>query len=479
MRAPRGGPAAPATPAVLFHSHEFLFVYLPLVWLLHRLCPARGRSGLLAVASIVFYGSWNWRFVPLLLASTLVDYCAGLAIGSARDERTRKAWLIASLVTNLGLLAFFKYAGFFAREVDRLAGRELLPILDVVLPVGISFYTFQSLSYTVDVWRREAEPVRSFADFACYVSLFSQLVAGPIVRFTLFRPQLDGRRADAAGLADGLQLFAIGLAKKVLVADSVAVAADQAFDGALPGFRLAWLGALAYTLQIYFDFSGYSDMAVGLGRMFGFELPQNFDSPYRATSVTDFWRRWHISLSTWLRDYLYIPLGGNRRGPLRTYANLLATMLLGGLWHGASWNFVVWGGYHGALLALERRFAGGRPGRAPSLPGRLVRRGATFVAVLVGWVFFRSADLPRALGFLRALVTPGGGEGDLGLLVERHPSALAMLAAGLAIAWLAPNTWQWRPPLRPAWAAACGLLLVATVCVCLSQSYSPFLYFQF
>ena len=462
---------------MLFHSYVFLFVFLPVVLAGTHLAPPRWRNGLLAGASFVFYGTWDWRFLPLLLLSTGVDYWVAQRIHRLREDGAERRrllrWLQVSLATNLGLLGVFKYAGFFARSANGLFDEAWLPVLDVVLPVGISFYTFQSLSYTIDVYRGDARPVRSFVDFACYVSLFCQLVAGPIVRFRELQPQLEKREVRAADVVDGLHLFTIGLAKKVLLADAVAPIADAAFDGATPSFALAWCGALAYTMQIYFDFSGYSDMAIGLGRLFGFRLPQNFDSPYRAVSITDFWRRWHMSLSRWLRDYLYIPLGGNRRGPLRTYVNLMLTMLLGGLWHGANWTFVVWGAYHGALLALERRLG------LAEVRGmwRLPRIGLTFVLALLGWVAFRSPDLATATAYVGALVTPAP-------LVLPGPevlpaSAYLFLGLTVSLAFLAPNSWRWRPAPRPATVVPMALLLALSIAVALSESYSPFLYFQF
>ncbi len=467
---------------MLFNSYEFLFVFLPLVLVVyHRVLPRRAQTGFLTLASYAFYGWWDWRFCSLLLASTVVDYYAGRQLAATDDARSRRGWVALSLATNLGVLGFFKYAGFLAQSINAVAGGGTVPVFAVVLPVGISFYTFQSMSYTIDVYRRNVEPVRNFVDFACYVSLFSQLVAGPIVRFPHFRPQLESRTTPPDRFVDGLHLFVIGLAKKVLVADAAARVADPCFALPAPTFGLAWLGAAAFAIQIYFDFSGYSDMAVGLGRLFGFELPQNFNSPYRAYSMTDFWRRWHMSLSTWLRDYLYIPLGGNRRGRARTYVNLMATMLLGGLWHGANWTFVAWGAFHGVLLAVERACGirgGGAPDSGPRGVWRVLRTGGTCVLLVFGWVLFRCQTIGQAAQWWTAMVGARGLR--VGPLpVELEHFAVAVVPLAFAVCWFVPNTWEWQPPPTLRWAVAVSGLGVVAVIVILSSTVSPFLYFQF
>lgn len=337
---------------MLFNSYEFIFLFLPIV-LIGYYAVFRGhraRMIFLTVMSYIFYGWWDYRFCALMLISTWLDYVAGAKVASGTTSRARKAWVGVSLVGNLGLLGFFKYFDLGAQTLNELAkwlGRDspLIPLLHVTLPVGISFYTFQSMSYTIDIYRGCAKPARNFWDFACYVALFPQLVAGPIVRYHELAEQLVSRTHTLTKATRGAALFILGLAKKVIIADGVAPIVKLVFDAdGPPGFLAAWSGVLAYAMQIYFDFSGYSDMAVGLGLFLGFQFPQNFHSPYKSSSITEFWRRWHISLSSWLRDYLYIPLGGNRYGPMRTYVNLFITMLLGGLWHGASWTFVIWGG---------------------------------------------------------------------------------------------------------------------------------------
>jgi alginate O-acetyltransferase complex protein AlgI len=392
--------------------------------------------------------------------------------------------VVVSVVTNLALLGFFKYFNFAAESWDAAAALlgapswRLETVLRVTLPLGISFYTFQSMSYTLDVYRGRVRALANFVDFACYVSLFPQLVAGPIIRFNEVADQLRRRLHSVERFVRGAVFVCLGMAKKVLLANPCGWVADAAFDAASVRAADAWLGALAYGFQIYFDFSGYSDMAIGLGLMIGFVFPKNFDSPYKAESITDFWRRWHISLSTWLRDYLYVPLGGNRRGPRRTYANLGTVMVLGGLWHGASWNFVFWGALHGGWLALER--AMGKRGPWSALP-RPLRIALTFLVVTIGWVFFRAADLPAAGRYLAAMVgaaDPGAAAALVpAFIYDRYHLLVLILAAGIAFA--APQTWDWSRRLSwPKGFAALGLLLLALVAMA-SQGYNPFIYFIF
>jgi alginate O-acetyltransferase complex protein AlgI len=359
-----------------------------------------------------------------------------------------------------------------------LADLQLDSVLRIALPLGISFYTFQSMSYTIDVYRGRATALKDFIDFACYVSLFPQLVAGPIIRFAEIEDQLRGRRETVEKFARGVAFFSLGLAKKVLLANPCGKVADTVFDAGSVLLVDAWYGALAYAFQIYFDFSGYTDMAIGLGLMLGFVLPKNFDSPYKADSITDFWRRWHMSLSNWLRDYLYIPLGGSQKGPRRTYINLLLVMLLGGLWHGAAWNFVLWGGFHGVLLALER--ARGKRSLFEPLP-RPLRVAGTFLLVLVSWVIFRSDNLPNA-GALLANMVGLGARGDGSLLIDgiiAQPFYLLTVAVAAVVVWWAPQTWDWTRSL-PLWRAliCLGLLWVSLVALT-TQSFNPFIYFIF
>ena len=474
---------------MVFSSHLFFLYFLPAALLVYYVLPHRGRHLALALLSYTFYGWANPFFVVLLLASTVVDYTCGLAIAAAAQDaegarRRRIAVAVSvSVVSNLSLLGFFKYANFgidTLRGVSGALGADWMGLdtaLRVTLPLGISFYTFQSMSYTIDVARGHAAPLRNFIDFACYVSLFPQLVAGPIIRFAEIADQLARRTHTAAKFARGVAFVSLGLAKKVLLANPCGRIADLAFDAGSVAMLDAWLGLLAYAFQIYFDFSGYSDMAIGLGLMLGFVFPKNFDSPYRAESITEFWRRWHLSLSSWLRDYLYVPLGGSRGRPRRTYANLAIVMLLGGLWHGAAWTFVCWGAFHGALLAVERWRGASL---YPFLPAPL-RRAATFGLVLLSWVLFRAADLGDAAGYFRSLagLAPVTDQARLLGQVIADPYSLVALAGAAVVTWGAPQTWDWTRRLTAPKAMAALVLLLVAWGVLATQAHNPFIYFIF
>ncbi|HET6149228.1 MAG TPA: MBOAT family protein [Polyangia bacterium] len=485
---------------MVFTSHVFLFYFLPLVLGLYYALPFRARTALIAVSSYVFYGWANPIWAVIMFFGSSVDYVCGILLvrqSGLPDQdglppiigpeipRTRKmkAILVVSIVTNLGLLAVFKYTGFVAENLNALAramgwGAGAIPILHLVLPVGISFYTFKAMSYAIDVYRGDARPMRRFTDYLCFEAFFPDLVAGPIIRYAALEEQMRLRRHTLDKFARGVSFFALGMAKKILIANPMGHVADTAFAaGPLP-FHDAWFGLVGYAFQIYFDFSGYSDMACGLALMLGFVLIQNFNSPYRARSITEFWQRWHISLSTWLRDYLYIPLGGNRRGPRRTYVNLMTVMLLGGLWHGASWNFVLWGALHGGMLAFER--AQGKSSFYRRLPGP-VRVGLTFLIVCLSWVFFRAKTLSQAVTFCRSLfgaASLGTGAHTLaGALYTRYHCAMFLLAA--ALVWGAPNTWAFTARLTAPRAALALGLLSLSILMMWTQSANPFLYFQF
>ena len=478
---------------MVFSSQIFLFYFLPLALAVYYFAPRRAKNGVLAVLSYLFYGWGTPILIGLILLSTAVDYGCGLAIGSARRDHGRglaataasggRAALVISICTNLGLLAFFKYFTFATDSYDGLMSALGLAHLRldvwfrVALPLGISFYTFQSMSYTIDVYRGRVQPIRRFVDFAAYVAMFPQLVAGPIVRFREVDRQLLQRHHTPQKIARGLALLALGLAKKVLVANPMGRAADIAFGAASIAAPEAWFGLLAYSFQIYFDFSGYSDMALGLGLMFGFVFPKNFDSPYLARSITDFWGRWHLSLSHWLRDYLYVPLGGNRRGQTRTYFNLGAVMLLGGFWHGASATFLVWGALHGAALILER-IRGKR-----SLYQRLpvwARVTVTFAVVSIGWVFFRAASLPDAFRYIGALFGAPASESAAllaGMLYQ--PFYLVVMAAAALVVWRMPQSTTFAVRLNWAKVAAIYALFAFAVVALATQTFNPFIYFIF
>ncbi|MEO0652607.1 MAG: MBOAT family protein [Planctomycetota bacterium] len=472
---------------MLFSTPIFLFGFLPLVLLgafvatrIDRLVGERHHlaNAWLLLASLVFY-FWGEQWLVLwMVASIATNWLLGLAIGRARARGGRGLGFVAlGVLVNLGLLGWFKYANFFV-------GGFVDGWVEIALPIGISFYTFQALSYLLDVSRGNAEVQNNPLDFGLYIALFPQLIAGPIVRYRDIAEQLRERRASIELFASGVHRFVLGLTKKVIVADWAAQAADGLFG--VPTSELsptaAWLGLAAYTIQIYFDFSGYSDMAIGLGRMFGFRLLENFRWPYISRSITEFWRRWHISLSSWFRDYLYIPLGGNRRGVLNTYRNLVLVFLLCGLWHGAAWTFVAWGAYHGLFLVLERRGLGGILDRAPVA----LRHAYVVVVVMFGWLLFRADSLAHAAGYARALVG-----------LTNSPEAVVHLgrhfgncqAAALVLGVIGSTPWlPWlgerlRSYPRP-WVEVAslvglaGLWFVAMATVA-ADTYNPFIYFRF
>lgn len=480
---------------MVFTTYLFVFYFLPLVLVFYYALERSSRQAsasdgrtcillntLLILASYVFYGWWNPWFIFLMLGITVVNYACGRIIGlKGTSPRLRLCVVTSAIVVSLATLGFFKYFLFFEANLNQVLawfGVGTVRVLEITLPIGISFYTFHALSYTIDVYRRTAPPVRSFMDFACYIALFPQLVAGPIIRYNTVADQLVSRSHTREKFSSGVTLFILGFAKKILLANPMGRVADAAFDAQSLSTPDAWFGAIAYAFQIYFDFSGYSDMAIGLGRMIGFEFLKNFDSPYKAESITDFWRGWHISLSTFLRDYLYIPLGGNRKGPRRTYVNLVVVMLLGGLWHGANWTFVAWGAYHGILLAFER-FRGKRS--AYQHWPRPVRVAATFVLVLISWVLFRSANLHEALNYLAVMMGRRGSDPGMLLmpaLLYTQGTLLIMAIGAVVVAWpIQAHEWSkeitW-PKLILVHPVFCASLLVM-----FSQSFNPFLYFQF
>jgi alginate O-acetyltransferase complex protein AlgI len=425
-----------------------------------------------------------------MLLVTAVCYGAGWLISRQsldnKDRNATRRWttLVIAVSVCLATLGFFKYWDFAVANLSQLSlaiGGQAFGSWGIVLPVGISFFTFQALTYCVDVYRGDAPPARSFIDFACYIAMFPQLVAGPIVRYSSVAGQLVDRRIHSEQLASGIALFCIGFAKKILLANTVGEVADVAFRAESLSTGAAWWGAAAYALQIYFDFSAYSDMAVGLGRMLGFEFLKNFHAPYRAESITDFWRRWHISLSSFLRDYLYIPLGGNRLGARRTYVNLITVMLFGGLWHGANWTFIAWGAWHGSWLAFERW--NGKSFLLPNVP-KPIRISVTFGVVLIGWVLFRADNLGDAALYLRAMLGLGGPIQSAGidpllepLLFGTANTWCVIISAALVIQPTEAHHWS----SQVKWSRGLVSLSVFgfALFVMFSQSFSPFLYFQF
>ena len=492
---------------MVFASETFLFLFLPLFLVAYYLTPSKGRNLTILLGSYAFYGWWRIDFLFLLITTTVFTWICGRMVDKRRDEGRAKPWLVLGLVGNLGVLGIFKYLGFFMDSLTGAFGTTPDQIgfhWQIILPIGVSFYVFQSISYLVDVWRKDASADTGLIDFAAFIALFPQLIAGPILRFKDLADQFRDRRHTSEMFTDGMARFVIGLSKKVLLADAVAPLADLAFNNPDPASPLAWLGAVAYMLQLYFDFSGYSDMAIGLGMMMGFRFTENFATPYISRSITEFWRRWHISLSVWLRDYLYIPLGGNRHGTARTYFNLWIVMVLGGMWHGANWTFLVWGVWHGTWLALERaRFVPRGDG-----PLSLAR---TLLVVLIGWVFFRAADMGQALDVLAGMVGLHGMVMPFDIAVQIRTEQLIFLCIALLIATFEPRLNFW---VRSVWASAPGgtmgggtpevagsggaasvastntlgavlssfviaVLLVACVLRIAESSSTPFLYFQF
>jgi len=478
-----------------FDSYVFA-VFLPLVLAGYYALSPRPQVAFLLAASYVFYGWWDWRFLSLLAISTVVDYTVGLSLRQSQDERRRRLLLLLSVATNLGILGFFKYFNFFvdsaAALLEGVGMRANVPTLRIILPVGISFYTFQTMSYTIDIYRRRMEPTRDFLAFALYVSFFPQLVAGPIERASRLLPQLlEPRVVTPAMFRSGSLLILIGLFRKIGIADAVAPMVDKTFFApeALSSPELL-AGLYLFSLQIYCDFAGYSDIARGCARLLGVELMENFNQPYLATNISDFWRRWHISLSTWLRDYLYIPLGGNRYGEVKTYRNLMLTMLLGGLWHGAAWTFVVWGGLHGLYLAARRYWVGEKP---PSRftdaktigewSGALVKLFFTLHLVVFAWLFFRAPDFSNAWQYVKALAP-----NDLAGLNWSNIVATSIFPVALyGVGTLALDVVQarredhtailkWRWPLR---GLAYGCLLVWILSLGGIDTDVPFIYFQF
>jgi len=474
---------------VVFSSVLFLFYFLPVAVGGYFLVPKMAKNAWLLLVSLGFYFWGVGAFVLVMLASIAVNYGLGLWADRARTSGRAGAvrWAIAGAVaSNLAILGWFKYAGFALDQVNAglgVIGAPALPALDILLPIGISFFTFQSMSYVFDVSRGAAPVQRDPAKFALYVAMFPQLVAGPIVRYATIADAINERRTSLEDFTAGSQRFVWGLIKKVVIADALAPVADASFSsGGELGMAGAWIGLIAYTLQIYFDFSAYSDMAIGLGRIFGFRFPENFARPYSAGSVTEFWRRWHITLSSWFRDYLYIPLGGGRGGSARTIANLWIVFLLTGLWHGAAWTFILWGAWHGALLMMERVF-GWREAEGAWRP---VRRALTLLLIMLGWVVFRAESLPEALAYYAALVDFGSLTAintDIATALDTRARITLLLASAVFLLPRAFSGWDWLTA-----PGAYGLVQRASVLgvggayaivLTVAGTYTAFLYFQF
>ncbi|MCA9067484.1 MAG: MBOAT family protein [Planctomycetaceae bacterium] len=484
---------------MLFSQPVFLFGFLPVLLLLYFLCPKKIRNVLLLMASLWFYAWGEPSLVLLMLLSTVMNYWFGRWVDVCRDRSAAKCVVVLAVTLNLGILIYFKYASFLIESLNLLLAFIDIPALDspnVTLPIGISFYTFQAMSYVIDVYRGQAQSERNPINVALYIALFPQLIAGPIVRYTDVAAEIKNRSIDSDGFAYGIQRFIVGLGKKMLIANSAASVADAIFD--IPdsqlSFAVAWLGILCYTVQIYFDFSGYSDMAIGLGRMFGFRFLENFNYPYVAQSITEFWRRWHISLSSWYRDYLYIPLGGNRCAGWRVSLNLMIVFVLCGLWHGASWNFAFWGIYHGAFLMLERWGLG----RTIERLWKPLRHLYTLLVVMGGWVLFRTLTLAHCSAYFKALGGFGAAANpkypvslylDRGLILVLVAAIIGSLPL---IPWIVSRLEAFQQQERNTLAftavffasatlrlSCLTLLFLASAAVMSAGTHNPFIYFRF
>ena len=466
---------------MVFSSITFLYIFLPITLLVYYLVPAKGKNWVLFVSGLIFYAWGEPLYVFIMILSTLIDYTAGRLMDCwDDDEKKRRILLICSVAMNLGLLAIFKYSSFFIGNLNALF-HSRIPDPQLPLPIGISFYTFQSMSYTIDLYRRKIRVQKNFVNFGAYVTMFPQIVAGPIVRYQDVAKELECRTIMVEETADGIGVFTRGLAKKLLLANNIGLLWTQVKEmplGSIPA-ATAWLGILAFTFQIYFDFSGYSDMACGMGKMLGFHFPQNFNLPYTAKSITDFWRRWHITLSTWFKEYLYIPLGGNRHGTAKTIRNLLIIWVLTGFWHGASWNFVFWGLYFGVILVLEKFVYGKLLNKLPSF----VRQAYTFVLVVFGWVLFEMDTLGDAGRYLKAMF------GGAGFADSRTIYLLSSYFLLFLICIFASGSWgkkiynrfanRWPKGTQVMLPVSVVLLMVVCTAYLVDATYNPFLYFRF
>lgn len=466
---------------MVFSSTIFLCVYLPLVLLGYYICPKKGRNLFLLIASLVFYAWGEPKYVFLMIFSILVNYIFGRLMDKHRENKKRlKLMLVLSVVIDIGLLSVFKYTDFIITNVNAIFGANF-DLLNIALPIGISFYTFQAMSYTIDVYRNDVRVQKNLIDFGMYITMFPQLIAGPIVRYADVQDQLADRSVTTADFSEGIMRFVVGLGKKVLLANQMGAVWSEIYAlGGDVSALMAWTGAIAYTFQIYFDFSGYSDMAIGLGRMFGFKFPENFRYPYQSVSITDFWRRWHITLSTWFKEYLYIPLGGNRHGLARQALNLLIVWSLTGFWHGAGWNFVMWGLYYFVILFIEKLFLLKALDKLP----KFFRHVYALLLIIIGWVIFASDDVSVLLPFLGSMFGANGAIGGMDVYT------LLTKAVLLIICCVASTELPKKLFLSAAGAmnekAAFTLksvltiaLLALSMILLIGDSYNPFLYFRF
>lgn len=470
---------------MVFSSLVFLFVFLPITLLFYFIVPRKYRNFILLIVSLIFYAWGEPVYIVLMLFSTVIDFINGLLVEKYADQpKKAKKVVIFAVIVNLSLLTFFKYSGFIVSNVNALIGTTFT-VPDIALPIGISFYTFQTMSYTIDVFRKDAPAQKNIINLGAYVTMFPQLIAGPIVRYQTVAEQLNHRKETQSLFASGVERFVIGLGKKVLLANNIGLLWSQVSSMAISELTVmtSWLGVIAFGLQIYFDFSGYSDMAIGLGRMFGFELLENFNYPYISQSITEFWRRWHISLGTWFRDYVYIPLGGNRKGKWRTYLNVFIVWFLTGLWHGASWNFILWGLYFGIIITIEKVFLMKWLSYAP----RLIRHLYTLVLLIIGWGLFAFENLSYLKDYFRVMF----GFKEVALydqvtLYYLMTNGVLLIILVVASTPLAKQMYQKLKQskrgelldvvLSP---IVCLLILILSTAYLVDSSYNPFLYFRF
>ena len=471
---------------MVFSSVIFLFSFLPIFLICYYVAPQRMKNVILFLGSLFFYAWGEPIYIFLMLFSTISDYIHGLLISRCRRKRNARFFLISSIVINLGVLGFFKYADFVIQSINGIAGTSI-PLLNLPLPIGISFYTFQTMSYTIDVYRKETKVQKNLLDFAVFVTMFPQLIAGPIVKYRQVADKLHDRKVDVYAVSYGLRRFVVGFAKKVLIANNTGLLWTEISSMDLGEMKAltAWLGIVAYAFQIYFDFSGYSDMAIGLGSMLGFDFPENFNYPYIASSITEFWRRWHISLSSWFKEYVYIPLGGNRKGIKRQLLNILIVWALTGIWHGAGWNFLCWGMWFALFLILEKLFLG----KVLSYLPKMIGRWYMFAVVLVSWVFFEVPNIDQIQQYLMAMFGMNGAgliDGYMFYLLKGNAVLLIISAIG-STPIFARIAKKMRDSQKGPILALYGVLekvilpvlLLLSIAYMVEASYNPFLYFRF
>ena len=469
---------------MVFSSEMFLFGFLAVVLPLYFLCPKKYRNLVLFLTSLMLFYAWDMPSYALIMLFTITfDYFAGRLIGHFQylwKYKAAKATLIVTTVVNIGMLAFFKYTNLFIEGVNSLADTGI-PLLDVTLPIGISFYTFQTMSYVIDVYRRRCDVQKNFIDFGAYVTMFPQLIAGPIVRYIDVEKELGNRRENLADFSEGVKRFAYGLAKKIIIANAMGEIWEEISAMQNPPVLTAWIGALAFTFHIFFDFAGYSDMAIGMGKMMGFRFPENFDLPYISRSITEFWRRWHMTLGTWFREYVYIPLGGNRRGKFRQILNLLIVWGLTGFWHGASWNFLLWGLYFGIILILEKLFILKALDRIP----RIFSHIYTMFLVVIGWVIFANDKFPALAAYFKNLLTSPQGNADgysLYLITSNLVLWILAVVFSTALPRMLGEKLQRLPCKRLLSVIeiiSVTALLIVSLSLMVGGGYNPFLYFRF